>query len=40
LCFHNGKNMATKDVVHTFNRHHVEDSPPPAPGFVRDAVRP
>jgi len=32
--FHNGKTMTSKDVVHSFYRHWVEDSPSPAKGYI------
>ncbi len=32
--FHNGKTMTARDVVHSFNRHHAEDSPSPARAYI------
>lgn len=32
--FHNGKTMTANDVVHSFNRHHAEDSPSPARAYI------
>tara|TARA_B100000676_G_scaffold313003_1_gene390585 strand:- start:3079 stop:4689 length:1611 start_codon:yes stop_codon:yes gene_type:complete len=37
--FHNGKTMTAEDVVHSFNRHHAEDSPSPARSYITSVTQ-